>query len=108
MKDYNYIVFAITMLSTDILYNVIYVLWTRRKIKKKYRNKVMKKNRHTDVYSLDGTEDEIIAEIGENAYNELLNIATANSSSAKERYDNYKDLSKRLISYIEATIGKLN
>lgn len=36
MKDY--ILFAITMIVTGILYNAIYVLLTRRKIKKKYRN----------------------------------------------------------------------
>ncbi len=66
--------------------------------------KVMNQNRDTDIYRLDGTEDEIIAEIGEIAHNELLNIATANSSSSEERCYEYKDLSKRLINYIEDTI----
>lgn len=66
--------------------------------------KVMKQNRDTDIYMLDGTEDEIIAEIGEIAHNELLNIATVNSCSSEERYYEYKDLSKRLINHIEATI----
>jgi hypothetical protein len=34
MKDY--IVFAITMAITGILFNIIYILWKKRKIKKKY------------------------------------------------------------------------